>query len=285
MKTHLTLFTTILLSVLSYAQIQNDSIVPIDSVTTTPTETRILPAKVSHAEPLYVDLMRDLGARKGEAEINVGFGVGSHRNYNEYYGFVEYEWAVADRLGLEVEVPFSFNKSNGDTKVPTAVPNNKVEGLKLATQYTFLVNEKRKMSLAVAYVHEFEFNTFKNLGHQGSVFTGMRMNPVFIGAKNFGNINTMLYTGPVIEHNYKEREVEVGATINASMMYVIPNSKNFIGVENNMDIDKDGFHYYVRPQVRLALKHNLLIGLVTGIPLTKHENSKLDVMTRIIWEP
>lgn len=256
---------------------QNNDTIPNDTVKT-------LKPKVEHAEPLYVDLMRDLGARKGEAEINVGFGIGNHKNYNELYGFVEYEWAVADRVGLEVEVPFSFHQSHKDSD-NISLPSNKVEGLKLATQYTFLVNEKRKLSLGVAYVHEFEFNNFKQLGKQGTVFTGMRMNPVFIGAKNFNQFNTMLYTGPVIEHEYKSGEVEVGATINASMMYVLPNSKNFIGIENNMDIDKDGFHYYLRPQLKLAIQHNLMIGLVTGVPLTKHESSKLDVMTRIIWEP
>lgn len=243
-----------------------------------------LPPKVDHAEPLYIDLMRDLGARKGEAEINVGFGRNNHRNYNEYYGFVEYEWAVADRLGMEVEVPFSFNQASKGNDRKFSLPGNKVEGLKLATQYTFLVNEKRKLSMAVAYVHEFEFNTFKQLGHQGSIFTGMKMNPVFIAAKNFSNFNTLLYTGPVIEQNYREHRVETAATINASLMYVIPNTKNFVGLENNMDIDKEGFHYYLRPQVKVAIKHNLMIGLVAGIPIT-NEGSKGDLMTRIIWEP
>lgn len=31
--------------------------------------------KIKHAEPLYLDLMRDLGARKGEAEFNIGYGM------------------------------------------------------------------------------------------------------------------------------------------------------------------------------------------------------------------
>ena len=277
MKTKITLLLSLFCSFILFGQ-TNDSISE-----TTPTEN--LKPKVDHAEPLNIDLMRDLGARKGEAEINVGFGVGAHRNYNEYFGFVEYEWAAADRLGLEVEIPFSFNHANGDAGIPTATPQNKIEGLKLATQYTFLVNEKRKLSMAFAYVHEFELNSFKKLGDKGSVITGMKMNPVFVAAKNFNQFNTMLYTGPVIEHEYKSGEVEVGATINASMMYVLPNSKNFIGIENNMDIDKDGFHYYLRPQLKLAIQHNLMIGLVTGVPLTRHEPSKLDVMTRIIWEP
>lgn len=279
MKFFLTIITSTFLTITTIAQTKNDSIITIQP------QQKTLKPKVEHAEPLYTDLMRDLGARKGEAEINVGFGVASKKGYNEYNGFIEYEWAVADRLGLEVEVPFSFNHKSDNNDGSIYVLNNKIEGLKLATQYTFLVNEKRKMSLAVAYVHEFEFNNFKELGHQSSVFTGMKMNPVFIGAKNFKNFNTLIYTGPVFEHHYKEQKVDVGATINASMMYVLPNSKNFIGLENNMDIDRDGFHYTLRPQIRLAIQHNLMIGLVTGVPITKHTGTNLDVMTRIIWEP
>src|SRR5690606_7121157 len=33
------------------------------------------PAKNLHAEPLYIDLIRDLGARKGEKEWNIGMGI------------------------------------------------------------------------------------------------------------------------------------------------------------------------------------------------------------------
>ena len=165
-----TIFITIFITISTNAQTKNDSIITIQS------QQKTLKPKVDHAEPLYTDLMRDLGARKGEAEINVGVGVASKKGYNEYNGFIEYEWAVADRLGLEVEVPFSFNHKSADSDGSIYVPNNKIEGLKLATQYTFLVNEKRKISLAVAYVHEFEFNNFKKIGHQGSVFTGMKMN-------------------------------------------------------------------------------------------------------------
>ena len=256
-----------------------------DSIKNRNLEINSLKSKVDHAEPLYIDLMRDLGARKGEAEINLGFGINTHENYKQYYGFIEYEWAIADRLGMEIEIPFSFNNKNQKNDGSFTIPNNKVEGLKLATQYTFLVNEKRKMSLGVAYVHEFEFNNFKQIGHQGSILTGMKMNPVFIAAKNYSQINTILYTGPIVEHQYKSGEVEFGATINASVMYVLPHSKNFIGLENNMDLDKDGLHYTLRPQLKLAIQHNLMIGLVTGIPITKNNETNLDVMTRIIWEP
>lgn len=245
----------------------------------------INPVKVDHAEPLNIDLMRDLGARKGEAEFNIGYGINNHHEYIEHYGFVEYEWAVANRLGLEVEIPFSFIRNSNPQNINESLPHNKIEGVKLASQYTFYVNEKAKMSMAVGYVHEFELNNFYQIKKHQPFLTGMKMNPVYIAAKNFNNWNTLIYTGPVIDYNFGNHQSELATTINTSVLYVIPNTKNFIGLENNMDIDQEGFHDYLRPQIKVGILHNLMVGLVTGIPLSKHENSKGDIMTRIIWEP
>lgn len=58
------------------------------------------PAKVLHAEPLYIDLIRDLGARKGEKEWNLGFGLTDNLSFDSYEALVEYEWAPIDRLGM-----------------------------------------------------------------------------------------------------------------------------------------------------------------------------------------
>lgn len=242
-----------------------------------------LPPKVLHAEPLFFDLMRDLGAYKGEKEWNAGFGVADHKNYNEYFGFIEYEFAIANRLGLEVEIPFSFNKETGIGNA--SIPNNRIEGIKLASQYTFYVNEKSQTSLAVAYIHEFEMNYFKKLDGDGPFFTGMRMNPVLIAAKNWGNFNTMIFGGPVIENHFSNGRTNVLGTINYSAFYVLPGTRNFIGLENNLDFDREKFHYMLRPQIKVALLHNLAVGFVTGIPLSAKEDVKMDFMTRIIWEP
>ncbi|MFV0142991.1 MULTISPECIES: HAEPLYID family protein [Empedobacter] len=171
--------TTVLITISTNAQTKNDSIITIQP------QQKTLKPKIEHAEPLNTDLMRDLGARKGEAEINVGFGVASKKGYNEYNGFVEYEWTVADRLGLEVEVPFSFNHKSADSDGSIYVPNNKIEGLKLATQYTFLVNEKRKMSLAVAYVHEFKFNNLKKNRTSRLCIYGYENESCFYWSKEF----------------------------------------------------------------------------------------------------
>ncbi len=273
MKKNILFLLFVFISLSSSAQEKNE----------TPNEQKKLLPKVEHAEPLFNDLMRDLGARKGEAEFNAGFGVADHNSYNEYFGFFEYEWAVANRLGLEVEIPFSFSKENGIGH--ENIPNNRIEGIKLAAQYTFLVNEKAQTSMAVAYIHEFEMNYFKKLDGDGSFFTGMRMNPILIVAKKFNNFNAMIFGGPVFENHFDTGTTNVLGTINASLLYVLPNSKNFIGIENNIDFKHNRFQYVIHPQIKVALMHNLAVGIATGIPLSSYKDVRMDFLTRIIWEP
>ena len=71
------------------------------------------PDKVFHAEPLYIDLIRDLGARKGEKEWNLGFGILDRDDNDEIETLIEYEFAPINRLGVEIELPFSFFPDDG----------------------------------------------------------------------------------------------------------------------------------------------------------------------------
>src|SRR5690625_6772580 len=62
-----------------------------------------LPEKVHHIEPLYIDLVRDLGARRGEKELNIGGEFVNTSSYSIYKMLAEYEFAPIDRLGLEID--------------------------------------------------------------------------------------------------------------------------------------------------------------------------------------
>jgi hypothetical protein len=53
----------------------------LDSIYIEQIQTGAHPYKVLHAEPLYIDLIRDLGARKGEKEWNVGMGLTDNDNH------------------------------------------------------------------------------------------------------------------------------------------------------------------------------------------------------------
>ena len=90
----------------------------LDSLYISETQDVKGPDKVLHAEPLYIDLIRDLGARKGEKEWNVGMGLTDNYGYDSHDVLVEYEWAPVNRLGLEVEVPVTFYAGRRQQDVP-----------------------------------------------------------------------------------------------------------------------------------------------------------------------
>lgn len=253
----------------------------IDSLYIHEVEERKDPPKVLHAEPLFIDLIRDLGARKGEKEWNVGLGLADNNTYDQYTALVEYEWAPIDRLGLEVELPFSFHYP---MEGAANVPGNRLQSLKMAGQYSFFVNEKISTSMAIGYIHEFELNDFNNYG-RARLVTGNVYNPFFIAAKRWGqNFHTLLYTGPQFFHHFEDNSMHTVWQINSNVHYMIPGTRNFVGIEFNKEVTKHDFEMTIRPQMRVGIADNLLIGIVTGVPI-KRENERFSSFLRLIYEP
>lgn len=244
-----------------------------------------LKPKVLHAEPLYIDLIRDLGARKGEREWNFGAGMTDRRGYDEYEGLIEYEWAPIDRLGFEIEVPVTLYSWRNSLNSDLERPANRVESIKLATQWSFLVSEKAKTTLALGYIHEFEFVDLNRLGQGGELFKGNIYNPFFVAAKRWGsNYHTLIYTGPRIEKLFNQRR-DITYEIHTNFHYMITGTRNFIGVEINKEIHNGRLEKVLRPQMRVGLAENLMIGIVTGIPVGNRDNMGLSSFMRIIYEP
>lgn len=236
--------------------------------------------KVLHAEPLYIDLIRDLGARKGEKEWNVGLGLTDNQVFDSYEALVEYEWAPVDRLGLEVELPFTFHYPLEDAM---SAPGSRLNSLKLAAQYTFLVSEAKSTSMALGYIHEFELPEFSVYG-QEPMLKAHVFNPFIVMAKRWGsNFHTLLYTGPALES-------PVGGSLqsewqaNINFHYLISGTRNFIGVELNQELRRGDFDMVIRPQMRVGLADNLLVGIVAGVPVER-ENQRLSTFIRLIYEP
>tara|TARA_R110002012_G_scaffold88274_2_gene217586 strand:+ start:18581 stop:19441 length:861 start_codon:yes stop_codon:yes gene_type:complete len=240
------------------------------------------PDKVLHAEPLYIDLIRDLGARKGEKEWNVGLGLTDNLKFDSYEALIEYEWAPIDRLGLEVELPFTFySPVNGTAN--DSIPSNQLNSIKIAAQWSFFVNEPMATSMALGYINEFELSDFRNFGKpfiKGNVY-----NPFLVVAKRWGNnFHSLIYTGPLIEQNFSSNKFHATYDINTSFHYMISGTRNFIGVEFNKTIDNGDFDMTMRPQMRLGIADNLLIGIVAGVPVSR-DNQRLSSFVRLIWEP
>jgi hypothetical protein len=240
------------------------------------------PDKVLHAEPLYIDLIRDLGARKGEKEWNVGLGLTDNLKFDSYEALIEHEWAPIDRLGLEVELPFTiYSPVNGTAN--DSIPSNQLNSIKIAAQWSFFVNEPMATSMALGYINEFELSDFRNFGKpfiKGNVY-----NPFLVVAKRWGNnFHSLIYTGPLIEQIFSTNKFHTTYDINTSFHYMITGTRNFIGVEFNKTIDNGDFDMTMRPQMRLGIADNLLIGIVAGIPVSR-ENERLSSFVRLIWEP
>lgn len=252
-----------------------------DSLYIEEVENKITPDKVLHAEPLYIDLIRDLGARKGEKEWNVGLGLTDNNTSDKYTALVEYEWAPINRLGLEVELPFSiYYPTNGNA----TAPSNKLNSIKLAAQYSFYVSEKNKTSMALGYIQEFELTEFDRYG-KDNLFTGNIYNPFFVVAKRWGrNFHTLLYTGPAFIQHFADKSINTSWQINSNFHYMIPGTRNFIGIEFNKLVEKGDLDMTIRPQMRVSITDNLLIGIVTGIPL-RRENERFSTFLRLIYEP
>lgn len=266
-------------SIQTYAQI-NDAVK--DSLYIQEVESPKKPEKVLHAEPLYVDLIRDLGARKGEKEWNIGVGLTDNLEFDSYEALIEYEWAPIDRLGLEIELPFTFYSPLSGTP-RDLVPSNSLNSIKLAAQWTFFVKQSIATSMAIGYINEFELSDFRNFGDpfiKGNVY-----NPFFVIAKRWGNnFHSLVYTGPMIEQSFLTNEFHTTYDINTSFHYMIPGTRNFIGVEFNKTLDSGDFDMTMRPQMRLGITENLLIGIVAGIPVSR-ENERFSSFLRLIWEP
>ncbi len=239
--------------------------------------------KVLHAEPLYIDLIRDLGARKGEREWNVGFGLTDNQQFDSYETLVEYEWAPIDRLGLEIELPFTFYYKNEESGT-SDVPASKLNGLKVAAQWSFFVSEKISTSMAIGYLHEFELVPFSRYGRD-RLYSGNVYNPFFVVAKRWGqNWHTLIYTGPQIGQHFGSNELDVNFQVNSNLHYMIPGTRNFIGDEINKEFQTKDFDMTIRPQMRVAITENLLIGIVVGIPV-KRERERFSSFLRVIYEP
>lgn len=239
--------------------------------------------KISHAEPIYMDLIRDLGARKGEKEVNVGWEMNDRNRYMEQSGFVEYEFSPFNRLGLEIEIPFNYHNAE---RIHTgeALPNEKIEGIKFAAQYTFLVSDQYQLSMAGGTIYELGLHSFKTMSGSKKVLKGNDINPFLIVAKRWGKqFHSMLYTGPVVHTGFEEQKSDVVLQTNVSVHYQLPHSGHLLGVELNNEWGADRMETVVRPQLKVRLHAGFALGVATGIPVN-YKNEGLSFMARLIYE-
>ena len=138
--------------------------------------------------------------------------------------------------------------------------------------------------MALGYIHEFELTTFNNYG-KNDLLKGNLYNPFFVAAKRWGNnFHTLLYTGPSILNLYAGNTWQTSWQVNSSFHYMITGTRNFIGIELNKNFQEGDFDMTIRPQMRMGLADNIMVGIVAGIPVSR-ENERLSAFLRLIYEP
>jgi len=243
----------------------------------------IKPLKISHAEPVYIDLIRDLGARKGEKELNIGWQLNDEGPYREQGGYVEYEFSPLNRLGLEIEVPFSYAYASRELTA-SDLPHTRVEALKLAAQYTFLVSGRQRLSVAAGAIYGLNFHSFYTMAQSRRSFKGHAVNPFLVVAKRWGqHWHTLLYTGPVLYAGFDDPGRSVTGQLNFSVHYQVPGQGHLLGLELNQELRSQHPEIVLRPQVRLRLGRGLALGLATGIPCQVSDKG-LSFFTRLVYE-
>lgn len=261
----------------------------LDSIYIEEVEDFFATDKVLHAEPIFTDLIRDLGARKGEHEWNLGMGITDNHRYDYYTALLEYEFAPVNRLGVEFEIPFAVYYPNVLPVQKDSIPASKLHSIKAAVQYSFFVSEKLKTSMAVGYINEVLLTEFKRYRKEPIVI-GNGYNPFFVAAKRWGNnFHTLLYTGPIFHHQYEHAHINTEWQINSNLHYMIPGTRNFVGIEFNKSVQSAvsgvaDFAMTVRPQMRVSISDNLLAGIAAGIPVSRN-NERFSSFVRLIYEP
>jgi len=243
-----------------------------------------LPVKIRHAEPLCTDLIRDLGARRGEREVNVGWIMRLEDNYTDQEGFAEYEFAPLDRLGMEIEIPFRFLATPRTPQAESETPHEKIERIKWAFQYTFLVSEKAQLSMAAGNIFSLRLHSFISIKRHAPLCEGGAVNPFLIVAKRWGRrFHSLLYTGPEFSRFFSDRKRDAAYQINFSMHYMfVPG--HFIGVEMNQELSGGHTRTMLNPQAKIRIGSRMALGIATGIPVVRDDGGP-SFLARLIYEP
>lgn len=188
-----------------------------------------------------------------------------------------------NRLGLEVEVPATIYTQNSQNRNSNR-PSNRIESLQTAAQYTFLVNNKWKTSMALGYLNELVLTDLEEF-RPGNTFRVNIYNPFLIVAKRWGhNFHSLIYTGPRLEKVFGEHAIHTEYEMHTSFHYMISGTRNFAGAEFNKEFAHLGLDMVIRPQMRLEITEQLMIGIVSGIPV-RRDNERLSSFVRLIYEP
>ncbi|MDQ3395456.1 MAG: hypothetical protein M3512_15285 [Bacteroidota bacterium] len=223
------------------------------------------PNKIEHADPVFEDLTTDLGARRGENELNVNFGYQKLRkNHHVFLSQLEYEIAPLDNWGIEILFPYSvyFNNDLDETERP----GNTMEFFQWGTQITFLKSKRRNISMALSFRNILAIQE-PDAGKIKFRFENITYNPYLIFAKNWQESFFLLLTGGFeISQIVGENQIDLAFPINTAF-HVKFLKDHFIGLELNNNFKDGEAEIFLRPQVIFQIFEDYTLGASLGIPL------------------
>lgn len=228
-------------------------------------EDTLNPVKTEHADPVFEDLTTDLGARKGENQLNMNLGyreleVGHHILLTQ----LEYEFAPADALGFEVLIPYTVYFNNELSEVDR--PGNRLEFLQWGSQYTFFTSPEKKISLAAGFRNAFEAQEPDESNNRFKI-ENIRYFPFLVAAKNWEDKFFLLFSGGTeIDHALGEG-ADVEHQLNTAFHYGFSDEDHYVGVEFNKSLEDGDFEMIIRPQIILQVMEDYNIGATFGIPV------------------
>lgn len=212
--------------------------------------------------PLYLDLPGEMNVSKGYKELNV---LTAYQNFSEfnYYRFsTEFAFSPMNNLGLEIEVPFNLYSLKNESEEP----ENKIEAVRVGGMYSFSNMKRKKTVLAIGFVNDVEFSSFKEFGKP--LFEGNALNPFLAIAKIWGDkFSTVFYTGPNFHTSFDEHNTQTEWKLNTTLGYKISKKNNFINVEINQSVYKSDWQTTIRPQARIFIADQWSVGAGISFPV------------------
>lgn len=219
----------------------------------------LFPGSAPHIpEPLMFDLVRGLGARRGELEVNtlLVVPVGAVP-----YWAPEVEWAFADGAAIELELP---------------IHGTKLEAIKFASQLTLPSRRPHSRFTQARFIQGVQ--TIMEMPLHGPplelsalYLAGLRVNPIL----SFG-----LMVGPRV-HIQPEDPV---ALLHNLSVFADVGERATVGLETNVAVNRSGVELVALPQLHLQLGRRFRIQIGTGVSWASGGNGTVLFVLRPILE-
>lgn len=208
-------------------------------------------------EPMVFDLVRPLGARRGEAEINTLAVIPLNRRYGQPEWAPEIEIAIADGIAIEFELPFEewalkSYKMAGQVTFGTAFENSFIHGAQGILLYD---KDTARWTPTLLYLAGVQFDE----SWSALAMAGLRTE---FGGEDRGNRTEKLFNFSLFRH--------VG-------------DRTTLGIETNTATSLVGNNEFrLMPQVHQELKDHIMIQFGAGCLFTS-EASIPEAAMRLIY--